>query len=565
MTLAAPALGAVRVSVHVEGINGKLKTNVMASLSIVQYKNLGTNPEATIRRLDAQAPAEIRRALQPFGYFSPQIDSQLTHNGEVWNATYRIAPGKPVMLRHVTVRILGPGADDPVFKSIAQKPPMQPGRVLDQDAYSLTKQMLLEAAAERGYLDAHFTQHTLTVNPQELWADALLTFRTGTRYRFGKVSINQDILDPAFVRRYVRIHPGEPYNAQALADLQSELSASDYFASVVIVPEKRKAKNHAVPIRVDTTPAKRNVYTVGVGYGTDTGPRLSFGWENRRVNSKGHMFRVDARVSHVQTQVVARYIIPQANPATDRLVYSATLNEQDYGGTVGHLAGLGIGRITMVDGWQQTVSLDANRYTSDIGSESLGSHLLMPGIRFSRIVASPPNFPQHGYSVTADFSGAAKTLASSASFLRADVAARYIFPFGGGRLLLHGELGAIATSDFSEIPVALRFYAGGDDSVRGYAYQSLGPQNAAGLVVGGRYLKIASVEYDHPVAGPWGVAGFFDAGSASNSFASGFDKGVGIGARYRTPIGAVRLDIGHPLGHPELGFYRIHLSVGLAL
>lgn len=168
-------------------------------------------------------------------------------------------------------------------------------------------------------------------------------------------------------------------------------------------------------------------------------------------------------------------------------------------------------------------------------------------------------------SVNASFSGAAKALASDVSFLRADISARFIFPLGPGRVLLHGELGAIAANDFSALPVALRFYAGGDSSVRGYAYQSIGPRNANGLVVGGKYLKIASVEYDFPIVGPWGVAGFFDAGNASNSFNSRWNEGIGIGVRYRTPIGAVRLDFAHPIAHPELGFYRIQLSIGLAL
>lgn len=561
----APALAATNVSVNVEGVKDPLKVNVLATLSIVHYKNFGTHPAVTIRRLYSQAPAEIRQALQPFGYFSPHIDSRLAHDGDNWTATYRIDPGKPVILRHAKIEVTGPGADDPIFKSLEQNTPLQIGKRLDQQAYSQTKQQLQEAAVEHGYLDAEFKRHELLVDPKALWADVILVYETGPRYRFGTVTIKQDILAPAFVRRYVHIKPGEPYDARALANLQSALSSSGYFSSVVVSTEKDKTHNLDVPILISTTPAKRNRYTLGLGYGTDTGPRLSFGWENRRVNSKGHRFRFDTRLSRIESQAIARYIVPQANPVTDRLVYSGTFNQRDYGGAVSHLLGAGISRITQTNGWQQSVSLDANRYISDIGSQSTSSVLLIPGIRYSRIVANPPTYPRSGYSVNAEFSGAAKSLASDTSFLRADISAHFIFPLGPGRVLLHGELGAIAASDFSALPVALRFYAGGDSSVRGYGYQSLGPTNADGLVVGGRYLKIASVEYDFPIIGNWGLAGFFDAGSASNSFSSRWNEGIGIGVRYRTPIGAVRVDFAHPIAHPQLGFYRIHISIGLAL
>lgn len=391
------ALAAAKVNVNVEGVKDPVKANVLATLGIAHYKHFGNHPAAAIRRLNSEAPAQIRRALQPFGYFSPKIDSRLTHDGEHWTATYRIEPGKPVILRHVTVKVVGQGADDAVFKALENNPPLHSGQPLSQQAYTQTKQQLQEVAAERGYLDADFTQHELKVNPKALWADATLVYATGPRYKFGRVTIKQNILDPAFVRRYVHIHSGDPYDAQKLANLQSGLSSSGYFSSVVIVPEKNKAHRLRVPVRVNTTPAKRNRYTFGLGYGTDTGPRLSFGWENRRVNSKGHRFRFDARLSGIQSQAIARYIVPQANPVTDRLVYSGTFNQQDYGDTVSHLLGTGINRITLVGGWQQSVSLDANHYTSDIGSQSTTRLLLMPGIRFSRIVANPPNYPRHGY------------------------------------------------------------------------------------------------------------------------------------------------------------------------
>ncbi len=563
--VAAPAWAEVHVNVQVQGLPPALKANVLASLSIAHYENYGDQPEASIRRLDSEAPKEIRRALQPFGYFSPQIDSTLKHEGDNWTAIYRVDPGPAVKYDKIDVTVTGAGSDDPAFRQILANLPIHAGERLLQSGYSQTKQLLQEAAAEYGYLDAQFTRHQLRVNPKTLKADVEIIFDTGPQYRFGKVRIHQSILQPGFVQRYVHIKPGDTYNAEALANLQGALSASGYFSSVTVNPDKNQAQDLKVPIDVNTTPARRNLYRVGLGYGTDTGPRFRFDWENRRVNSKGHRFKFDTRLSHVESQASARYIVPLRNPETDHIVYSATLNKQDYGDTVSHLFGLGANRISRLDGWQTSAALYENRYTSTIGPESWTSHVLMPELTFSRIVAHPPNYPRRGFSINATFSGSARALTSDVSFLRADLNVRLILPLGPGRLLLHGEAGAIAASDFSRLPVALRFYAGGDNSVRGYAYQSIGPRNANGLVVGGRYLKVASVEYDLPIVGNWGLAGFLDAGNASNTLNNVWNKGIGIGVRYRTPVGAIRVDFAHPISHPELSYYRIHISIGLAL
>jgi len=563
--LAAPAWAQVQVNVQVKGLEPPLKTNVLASLSIEHYKDYGDQPEASIRRLNAEAPKEIRSALQPFGYFSPHIESHLSHQGDSWTAVYQIDPGPPVKFDKIDVTITGAGGNGPAFRRILNNLPIHTGERMDQRGYTQTKQLLQEAAAEYGFLDAHFTRHELRVNPKSLKAEVEIHFDTGPQYRFGAITINQNILQPGFVQRYVHIKPGDPYNAEALTNLQGALSASGYFSSVVVNPDKNHAHDLQVPVEVNTTPARRNLYRVGLGYGTDTGPRFRFNWENRRVNSKGHRFSFDTRLSRIESQAIARYIVPLRNPETDRIIYSATLNQQDYGDTVSHLFGAGANRISQLDGWQTSAALYANRYISTIGAQTWTAHVLMPQLTFSRILARPPDYPRRGFSINASFSGGARPLASDVSFLRADLDTRLIVPLGPGRLLLHGEVGAITASDFSRLPVALRFYAGGDNSVRGYAYQSIGPRNANGQVVGGRYLKVVSAEYDFPIVGNWGLAGFIDAGNASDTFNNVWNKGIGIGVRYRTPVGAIRVDFAHPVSHPELSYYRIHISIGLAL
>lgn len=556
----------VRVVVHVHGVEGALEENVRASLAIEHYHDYGPDPDDAIRRLYHQARLEIRQALEPYGYFSPHVESALVHRGSTWTATFHIQAGQPVRVSQVNVKVEGPGARDPVFKALIKHPPIRSGQRLLQSHYTSTKQALQEIALTRGYLKAHFLKHVLRVDPSQHTATVSLVFATGPRYRFGKVTIHQKILKTQFVRRYVHIRPGSPYNTQRLSNLQAELSGSNYFSSVSVIPETKKAgADLHVPIRVETTPAKRNHYAFGVGYGTDTGPRFRFSWENRRVDSEGHRFRFDVRVSGIGTEAHTRYIIPLANPATDRLVFSAVDSRQDYGDTVGYLLGTGVSRITQNGPWQTDEFVLLGRYRSELGNQTLTSRLITPGITFSKIRLGSASLHEFGYNLTLSILGASRAIGSDATFLRGQVSAHLAIPLGPGDFLLRGALGAVVTNEFSAVPVAERFYAGGEDSVRGYAYQSIGPRNALGQVVGGRYLKVGSIEYDWYIVGHWGIAGFFDLGTASDSLTASLDKGVGIGVRYFTPVGAIRVDFSHPIAQPQLSFYMIQIGIGLSL
>ncbi|MDC4226629.1 MAG: BamA/TamA family outer membrane protein [Candidatus Manganitrophus sp.] len=132
-----------------------------------------------------------------------------------------------------------------------------------------------------------------------------------------------------------------------------------------------------------------------------------------------------------------------------------------------------------------------------------------------------------------------------------------------GRLLLRGEFGWTSVSNFDDLPVSLRFFAGGDRSVRGYGYNTLGPENESGEVIGGRYLATGSVEYDYRIAEQWGVALFYDIGNAANEIDWDLNPQdrVGIGGRWYSPVGPIRVDLAYALDRPGLAF-RVHINMG---
>ena len=138
---------------------------------------------------------------------------------------------------------------------------------------------------------------------------------------------------------------------------------------------------------------------------------------------------------------------------------------------------------------------------------------------------------------------------------------KLLFPFAGGRVLIRGELGYTEVTDVTELPASIRFFAGGDSSVRGFAYESLGPEDESGDVIGGRHLATGSLEVDHPITERWHLAAFTDAGNAFNTI-NEFEPrhSAGLGVRWRSPLGPIRLDIARAID--EHRDWRIHLSMG---
>jgi translocation and assembly module TamA len=139
---------------------------------------------------------------------------------------------------------------------------------------------------------------------------------------------------------------------------------------------------------------------------------------------------------------------------------------------------------------------------------------------------------------------------------------KWAFPLGeANRLLARADLGFTLKEDFEELPASVRYFAGGDNSVRGYGFETLGPTNEEGDVIGGSYLATFSVEFDRLISKKWSVAAFVDTGNAFDSLDFDFKTGVGLGLRWYSPLGPIRLDVAHPLDDPDRD-YRLHITLG---
>lgn len=561
-----PALAQIaQPEIIIDGLPDELRRNVELLLGIEQHKADADLTEQRLRALHEKAPQEIRRALEPFGYYRAYIRGALTRTPGGWVARYRVEPGPVLHVDHVDLRIDGAGANDPEFDKLAQTLPLRDGDVLRHARYEDAKRALLALAAERGYLDAQLERSELRVDRMRYTATAVLHLNTGARYRFGTVRFQQEFFDPEFLADFVGFRRGDPYSNRALAELQTALSNTDYFKQVDVSPRRDLAHDQEIPVDVALVLRAPNKYTAGLGYGTDTGARGKLGWERRLINASGHRFAAELDLSQVERAAHARYLIPILDPRTDHFALSATSGNDRTVTRTSDTSILGAAINQTWGNWLSSLALYYHHERFITGSDSGTADLLIPTTSWTYVRADNRMYPRHGGRVQLDLRGANESVASNLSFWQIRLDGKYIFPLGAnGRVSMRAEAGEIVTARFNALPASLRFYTGGTNTVRGYTYQSLGGTDSNGRVIGGRYLLLGSVEYEQRVWKSLGAAIFYDQGNAYNDRSDPLKEGAGIGLRWHLPLGVVQLDAAQALSRDDRP-WRVHFGIGAEL
>ena len=569
LALAVP----VAAELEISGIEGELERNVRAFASL--SGEACDTEEWLIRRRYRKLASEARKALEPFGHYEPVITTQLTRDERCWHAMLEIDPGEAVTYRNVDIRITGEAASDPAFAGLVRPEDkvtdtlignMVPGTVIRHADYDRLKNALQIRAADRGYVEARFTASRLDVWPGEGAADVTLHFDSGPRYNIGEIRVEQDFLDSAIVLGYVDLERGTPFDSEELARAHRDLSVSAYFGSIDVVPDTQNATNGEIPIRIAVQPGNRIEYTVGVGVSTDTGVRFRGGFRNNRLNDRGHRIIADLAVSPVIQGITVEYRIPLHDPRREWFSFTAGGSNEETDTFDNDTQNLGL-RWTkaMSRTWLRTLFLDASNESFRVGETIDTSRLVVPGIMFDQKVSDRDVFPTRGRRFGMEIRGTDQVLGSTASYAQATAWLRLVRSFGtGNRILARFNAGATASADFIELPPSVRFFAGGDESIRGFDYNSLGPVDADGNVIGGTNLLVASLEYERHLWGNYYGAAFVDAGNAFDSFDFEAEVGAGIGFKWRSPIGPLRIYLGYPLTDDDPSV-RLHLRLGADL
>lgn len=546
--------------INIRGGISSLRENVLHRLSIAEEKCKAPAWRLNTR-LDA-AEAEIAQAAQALGYYRLTYESKLTRNNECWALDIQLTPGEPVRVKELRIDLMGDGRLDPLFQSIYDKPGIKIGSRLHHGKYEILKTKFESAATAHGYFDAQFVLSRVLINEAENSAVIELTYDTGKRYQLGKITIEQDVLDDEFVQRYLTFHSNDYYDTEKLLETKNLYNASNYFSSTNITPNLEEKQGNLVDVNIKLDKRKRREYSIGGGYATDTGPRVLLGFDDRYIGKKGHFFNADISASSNKREAQTVYTIPLQKPAFEFLkIFTGYVKEEtDVSWSRKRLVGSSY-TYYQKNKWLQTFAATYEREDSIIGTEPLSStNLIIPSWTISRTKTDATAYPLQGWTLMSRLSGSPETLGSDFSFLQWYNRAKYIWGGEHGRLILRGEVGMTQTDDFTDLPVSVRYFAGGDASVRGYDYKSLGPV-VNGEVKGGNNLLVTSIEYDYKLgASNWVLAAFYDQGNAADDSEIDFKRSVGAGVRWISPIGPVRLDFAKALDDEKS--WAVHVTMG---
>ncbi len=548
-------------SIDVSGIDGELKKKIVLHMPV-------TIPECTADRAEVKqfftaVKKNIRKAMRALGYY----DAQLTSGGSVvdncWKLRLKIKPGTQTKVTSILTQVIGEGKNEKLFTDILKKPPYSKGDVLNHQKYTDFKAQLSEAAQTLGYYDATFEQHSIKVDPLAYRASIVLILNTGKRYRYGDITVDQKLLSEKAMAKYILLKKGNFFNAEDLINQQQLLQRSGYFSLIKVDVLNEEAKDYQLPVVITLTPKKRNAYKFKVGYGSDTGARIAAEMNRRYLGKSGKQFKIKAQYAEKLPEFSIQLLNPRNNPDDNSLIYHIDLKKDSNNDIDSHSLSIGATLVRKFEnGWVRRASLNAikDRISVD-GENETDAQLLMFSVGLEKIMADSLLYPKNGWRLKLSLDSAFKTVLSNQDVIRLEAQAKGIKKLGSGRVLSRINLGTSRVSDFNRLPKNLRFFAGGNTSVRGYAFEGLGERNKNNKLIGGKHLLDLSLEYQHPINDSWSAAVFVDAGNAFNNWNSADLKiGTGLGVRWRSPVGPVRIDVGFP--KDNFSDPRLHLSVG---
>ncbi len=563
LLIALPASASVKVAVTVKGVSGPLYKNVMARLAINLQKDNERLQPKTIRRLHRQAETDIRAALAPLGYYNPTIKSRLEKDGDVFRADYLVEKGAPVIVKNVVLEVTGEGRRNESLLDATLNFPVKEGDILDQSLYEQGKKKLVYLALSEGFLDANFTERILTINRETNSASIHLVLDSGRQYRFGETISTQQIIEPDLLVRYLPYKVGEPYNPAKLFELQSILYQTDYFSRVVVRGQTDEAVNFSIPVDIELTPPEHlNKYSLGLGYATDTGIKGKVDWSNRLFNSKGHKISAGLQLAEFENIISLRYDIPHSDPRFNKLVNRLGYQDKEWEDTNTQLLTAAISHEYSGPRYSLSGGLELRDEVYDVGNTSGDSTLLVPSFKVGMVLADDILYTQNGMQASLGFLSSVNGLVSDVNFLQTTLNGKAIIsPIKNLRLIGRGSLGATLVDSIDSLPPSLRFYTGGDSTIRGYSYKSIGTSDSSGAVIGGRYLVVGSIELERVITENWSLATFWDAGTATDDLSLDFKQGAGAGVRFRLPFGQIRLDFASAISEDGMPFH-VHLIVG---
>ena len=565
MLLATPAIQAATVRLQLEGLSGELQNNVRLGLASISSDEVSADS-----RFQARLTDSIKKSLSALGYFQPSITFQtlpesLTTNNNVIKVT--VDPGPPVKIAGTTIVLEGEARQDPDYQAWIKKGRPKTGTVLNQGDYDSFKNGFSSLALRNGYFDGEFKKSQLGVSVDRGEAFWDLDYDSGQRYRFGDVIFQGSQIREEYLRRLIPFHQGDKYSSLDLAELNRRLSATGWFSSVVASPDFSKGKaSKVLPISTVLTPAVKNTVETGVGYSTDVGPHVKATWKRPWVNDNGQSMSFSTYLSQPEQQLDMSYKVPLLkSPLEQYYLFQAGLKRTDLNDTKSDTSTLAVSRYwENSSGWQKALNLRwrLDHYTQ--GTVTDTTMLLYPGVSVNRTRSRGGMMPTWGDSQRYSVDVSDTTWGSDIDFVILQAQNVWIRTLAERhRFVLRGNVGWIETNDFDRVPPDLRFFAGGDRSIRGYKYKDVSPRDSDDKLTGASKMATGSVEYQYNFTGNWWGAVFLDSGEAVNDIKqTDIKTGTGVGIRWASPVGPIKLDIARAVGDKDERGLQFYIGLG---
>ncbi|WP_213994684.1 autotransporter assembly complex family protein [Arsukibacterium sp.] len=547
-----------QTELQIRGLSGDLEQNVKNHIATYDQADISGS-----LRFQLKIQQDIETALQALGYYQSEIEFTLTETSDKTILQVDVIAGEPTRISTADIQLSGDATEDRQFGWLLRRQAPEVGDVLHHGNYENLKSELRSVALRKGYFDAEFSRSTLEVIPELNQANIHLHFDSGNRYKFGKVQFSGQQIRDEWMQSLIPFKPGDPYLASELGEFNQTLANTNWFSSISIEGDTEQIDDYTLPIIVKLEPRLRNSVETGIGYSDVVGPRLKVNWLKPWLNDRGHSLQNKFEISDVEQTIESAYRMPLSSAPSDYYQLQMGLRNRDNLDTRSKEINIALERHWLLDNeWYRTASV---RYLYEDfiqADQDANSSLIMPGISFSRSRQSWGNMPRSADRLLFGVEFSEPAWGSDTPFIRLRGRAGWIGSYQRNhRFVTRLDAGAVMIDDITEIPPSLRFFAGGDNNIRGYGYETIAPVNSDDELIGGRYMAAASLEYQYRVKGNWWVAGFFDYGSAWNDSPK-FKRGVGLGIRWGSPVGPVRLDFGYGLDSGERNAFQIHFALG---
>ncbi len=568
----AALLAAVEpLTVRVEGLQENVLRNVQEALALpTGLVRDGQVDRLWLERFSQQADTKVRSAMEPYGFYSPRITSSIESTSQGGSVLrIRVEPGEPIRITDLNIALTGPGAEDATLKKQVLSFPLRIGDVLDQPVYEQAKLALRARATEQGYLKAEFQIHEIRIEKSTFSARLSLVLETGPLFLIKDISISGAPNYPEpFLRRYLEFKPHDTFSHARLGESQINFTNSERFNDVVITPDIPDGDSTEVPVRVELKEVAPRSLRTGIGYGTDTGARFTSRYRHLNVFKKGQELNLNLFLAETLQGLEARYVFPDDKDFRSATTLQSNLQKEVIDAYTSRLASVELARNhRFASGAMGTAYLKVQAEDYTTNAEPEHTNLVLPGFRYSANKTDSLMRPTRGFRYAFDVRGIYQTRSAISEMLQVLADGAFIVPLPG-ELSLQSRLNVGYTeSEYptaDELPPSLRFYAGGTQTVRGYAYKTLGPLDAEGELVGGKNLLAASVELERAFHTKWGVSVFYDAGNAFDSWEeASLYQSAGLGLHYYSAVGGLNFSLARQIGIEDPGYY-FHFSVGFA-